>query len=106
MVKSTYQKYDLVTRQFGDFLSAEYHKSDLAIIEFTPSVVEDFELYLKSKLNIAHNTAQKKIEASETMTIYAQKRGYILHDPFLDIHFHAKPVDRRIPFGRRVSNYG
>ena len=94
MVKATYQKYDLVTRQFGDFLSAEYHKSDLAIIEFTPSVVEDFELYLKSKLNIAHNTAQKKLKLLKTMTIYAQKRGYILHDPFLDIHFHAKPVDR------------
>ena len=87
MVKATYQKYDLVKRQFQDFLSSEYHKKDLTIIEFTPSVVEDFELYLKSKLNIAHNTAQKKVKLLKTMTIYAQKRGYILHAHFLIFTF-------------------
>lgn len=30
----------------------------------------------------------------KTITLYALKRGYLLHDPFLDHHFHLNPVDR------------
>ena len=30
----------------------------------------------------------------KTITIYAQKRGYLLHDPFLNHRFHLEPVNR------------
>ena len=92
--KDSLQKYTVVKTHFVRFLKSTYNREDIGLLEFTPSVVMDFELYLKTKANLAHNTAQKKLKLLKTMTIFAQKRGIIMHDPFLDIKFHTKPVDR------------
>lgn len=92
--KDSLQKYTVVKTHFVRFLKSTYNREDLGLLEFTPSVVMDFELYLKTKANLSHNTAQKKLKLLKTMTIFAQKRGIIMHDPFLNIKFHVKPVDR------------
>ena len=92
--KDSLQKYTVVKTHFVRFLKSTYNREDIGLLEFTPSVVMDFELYLKTKANLSHNTAQKKLKLLKTMTIFAQKRGIIMHDPFLDIKFHTKPVDR------------
>ena len=60
-------------------------------MEFTPAIIQDFELYLTTVASCAYNTAVKKMK---TITIYALKRGYLLQDPFRDHHFHLTPVDR------------
>ncbi|KXB74894.1 phage integrase SAM-like domain-containing protein, partial [Porphyromonas somerae] len=62
--------------------------------EFTPAIIQDFELYLTTVALCAYNTAVKKMKTLKTVTIYALKRGYLLQDPFRDHHFHLTPVDR------------
>ncbi len=101
--KDSLQKYTVVKTHFVRFLKSTYNREDLGLLEFTPSVVMDFELYLKTKANLSHNTAQKKLKLLKTMTIFAQKRGIIMHDPFLDIKFHSKPVDRGILTEQEVA---
>ena len=92
--KDSLQKYSVLRRHFAEFLIYKYGKKDIGLAEFTPSVVQDFELYLSTAAGCAYNTSVKKLKALKTVTIYAQKRGYLLHDPFLNHRFHLEPVNR------------
>ena len=92
--KDSLQKYSVLRKHFADFLLHKYKRKDLGLTEFTPAIVQDFELYLTTIAACAYNTAVKKMKTLKTITIYALKRGYLLQDPFLDHHFHLNPVDR------------
>ena len=92
--KDSLQKYSVLRRHFSEFLIHKYGRKDIGLTEFTPSVVQDFELYLSTVAGCAYNTSVKKMKALKTVTIYAQKRGYLLHDPFLNHRFHLEPVNR------------
>ncbi len=92
--KDGLQKYSVLRRHFGEFLSYKYARKDINLTEFTSAVVQDFELYLSTVAGCSYNTSVKKMKTLKTITIYAQKRGYLLHDPFLNLRFHMKPVNR------------
>ena len=92
--KGSFQKYTIIRRDFVEFLEPKYKRKDLGVLEFNSVVLKDFELFLVTEKNISHNTAQKKLKGIKTMVTYVQKRGLIQHDPFMDIRFHYKPVDR------------
>ena len=88
------QKYSVLRRHFAEFLMYKYSRKDIGLNEFTPAVVQDFHLYMSTVAGCAYNTSVKKVKTLKTITIYAQKRGFLLHDPFVDHHFHMEPVDR------------
>ena len=92
--KDSLQKYSVLRKHFANFLLHKYKRKDLGLTEFTPAIVQDFELYLTTIAACAYNTAVKKMKTLKTITLYALKRGYLLQDPFLDHHFHLNPVDR------------
>ncbi|KGL47525.1 MULTISPECIES: site-specific integrase [Bacteroidales] len=92
--KDSLQKYSVVRRHFYEFLIHKYSRKDIGLTELSPSVIQDFELYLSTVAGCSHNTTVKKMKSLKTITIYAQKRGILLHDPFLDYGFHLKPVNR------------
>ena len=88
------QKYSVLRRHFAEFLMYKYSRKDIGLNEFTPAVVQDFHLYMSTVTGCAYNTSVKKVKTLKTITIYAQKRGFLLHDPFVNHHFHMEPVDR------------
>ena len=92
--KESLQKYSVLRRHFFEFLVHRYKRKDIGLMEFTPAIIQDFELYLTTVALCAYNTAVKKMKTLKTVTIYALKRGYLLQDPFRDHHFHLAPVDR------------
>ena len=92
--KESLQKYSVLRRHFFEFLVHRYKRKDIGLMEFTPAIIQDFELYLTTVALYAYNTAVKKMKTLKTVTIYALKRGYLLQDPFRDHHFHLTPVDR------------
>ena len=92
--KESLQKYSVLRRHFFEFLVHRYKRKDIGLMEFTPAIIQDFELYLTTVALCAYNTAVKKMKTLKTVTIYALKRGYLLQDPFRDHHFHLTPVDR------------
>ncbi|WP_373826951.1 phage integrase SAM-like domain and Arm DNA-binding domain-containing protein, partial [Bacteroides heparinolyticus] len=85
------QKYSVLRRHFGEFLLYRYSRKDIGLTELTPAVIQDFELYLSTVAGCSYNTSVKKMKTLKTITIYAQKRGYLLHDPFLNHRFHLEP---------------
>ena len=88
------QKYSVLRRHFAEFLMYKYSRKDIGLNEFTPAVVQDFHLYMSTVAGCAYNTSVKKVKTLKTITIYAQKRGFLLHAPFVNHHFHMEPVDR------------
>lgn len=92
--KDSLQKYSVLRRHFAEFLYSKYAKKDLSLTDFTPGVVQDFELYLSTEAKCAYNTSVKKMKTPKTVTIYAQKRSYMMHDPFANHRFHLEPVNR------------
>ena len=88
------QKYSVLRRHFAEFLMYKYSRKDIGLNEFTPAVVQDFHLYMSTVAGCAYNTSVKKVKTLKTITIYAQKRDFLLHDPFVNHHFHMEPVDR------------
>ena len=91
---NTFQKYSILRCHFAEFLAHKYNRKDIGLAEFTPIIIQDFDLYLSTVATYAHNTTVKKLKTLKTVTIYALKRGYLLQDPFRDHHFHLAPVDR------------
>ena len=89
--KGSLQKYSVLRRHFFEFLVHRYKRKDIGLMEFTPAIIQDFELYLTTVALCAYNTAVKK-KTLKTVTIYALKRGYLLQDSFRDYHFHLAPV--------------
>ena len=81
------QKYSVLRRHFAEFLMYKYSRKDIGLNEFTPAVVQDFHLYMSTVTGCAYNTSVKKVKTLKTITIYAQKRGFLLHDPFVNHHF-------------------
>ena len=92
--KDSLQKYSVLRKHFAEFLNYKFRRKDIGLTELTPSVVQDFELYLGTVAGCAYNTSVKKLKTFKTVIIYAQKRGYLLHDPFINHHFHLEPVNR------------
>ena len=92
--KASLQKYSVLRRHFAEFLMLKYKRKDIGLQEFNASVIQDFELYLNTTANCSYNTSVKKMKTLKTVTLYAQKRGILLHDPFADHRFHLEPVNR------------
>ncbi|MEY8687418.1 site-specific integrase [Bacteroides sp. AN502(2024)] len=92
--KASLQKYSVLRRHFSEFLSFKYGRKDIGLTELTPSVIEEFELYLRTIGGCAFNTSVKKMKTLKTVTLYAFRHGFLLHDPFVNHRFHLEPVDR------------
>lgn len=88
------QKYSVLRRHFAEFLLSKYAKKDLPLNEFSYTIVQDFELHLNTELNYAYNTAVKTMKTLKTIVLYAQRNGFLLHDPFANHRFHLEQVDR------------
>lgn len=91
---ATYQKYENSKRHFLSFIKHKYKRKDMRLIEITPIVIHDFQIYLLTVGGCVHNTASKIIQLLKTVMIFARKSGIISHDPFVDIKLRRDPVDR------------
>ena len=94
VTKANYRKFDICKRHFTKFLEVKYARTDLNIIELTPIVIHDFDVYLKTVVGQSFNTAIKTLKTFKTIVIFGRKTGVFNHDPFFNIHFKTKRVDR------------
>ena len=91
---ATSQKYSLCKKHFTAFLKSKYSRTDLKLSELTYVVLHDFDLYLRTTVGQAPNTATKTLKTFKTITLFGGKLGVLHHDPFVNLRFHMEPVDR------------
>ena len=92
--KANYRKFDICKQHFAKFIEQKHARIGLNIKELTPIVIHDFDVYLKTVVGQSFNTATKTLKTLKTVVIFGRKAGIINHDPFLNIHFKTKRVDR------------
>lgn len=91
---ATLQKYNVCKKHFAAFLKRKYCRSDIKLSELTYMTIHDFEFYLRTVAGQNGNTVTKTLKTFKTITIFGQKLGVLLHDPFLNHRFHLEPVTR------------
>ena len=57
--KDSLQKYSVLRKHFANFLLHKYKRKDSGLTEFTPAIVQDFELYLTPIAYSLMNTTSK-----------------------------------------------
>lgn len=92
--KATAQKYRATMKHFKDFIRSKHGWKSISPHDMTPAVISAFDVYLRTVAKMQENTATKTLKSLKTVTIQAQKVGFLDHDPFLNLRFHLKPVDR------------
>lgn len=92
--RAAYNKYSVVQKHFRNFIKLKYDRKDLMPNELTHVVIHDFDIYLRTVLELKPNTATKTLKFFKTMVVFAQKSGLMTHDPFLNHRFHLEHVDR------------
>ncbi len=66
--KESLQKYSVLRKHFFELLAHRYKRKDIGLMEFTPAIIQDFELYLTTVALCAYNTAVKKMKTLKTVT--------------------------------------
>jgi integrase len=91
---TTYQKFNTCKGHFQAFLKAKYKVSDMSVKQLNPQMVDDFSVFLRVDLNIAHNTSIKFMQNFKRITALCMRNGWIVRDPFTGIKLSLKEVDR------------
>ena len=88
---ATVQKYKATKKHFLNFLKIKYGWTSVSAFDMTPALISDFDIYLRTTGGMQGTNTLKSLK---TVTIQAQKVGFLDHDPFINLRFHLKPVDR------------
>lgn len=91
---STIGQYATTLERLRLFLNQEYSCNDIAISKLDLLFIRRFEIYLKTKFNIVHNTVMKHLKQLKKVIHFAMLMGYIEKDPFLQHKTASKEVSR------------
>ena len=91
---TTLSKYLATRKRVADFILHKYKKEDLPIRSVDFQFVTDYEVYLKSVCNCAHNSTVKHLRYLKQIITNALKNRYITHDPFDDYPLSYKAVKK------------
>ena len=92
--RATYQKYLVAKKHFADFLQEYRGRKDIAPGELDQMMINDFDIYLRTKLSMKQNSASKTVRFLKTVVLFMIKSGTIERDPFANYRFKWKQVSR------------
>lgn len=94
IVPGTVRRHLTCYRLTAGFIKKTYQKNNLYLDELSEQVIEDYELYMKTKHRCYHNTTTKYLKNLKQITHIALSKGYLKKDPFANIKFHFDRVDK------------
>jgi site-specific recombinase XerD len=89
----TVERYETCYLHTERFISYMYKKKDMVLNDITPEFIRDYEYYLKTERNCAHNTTIKYLRNFKKIIRIAFTNGWMKHDPFTNIKYQLKDVD-------------
>jgi site-specific recombinase XerD len=92
--RSTIDQYHTTLKRLKTFLEAEYEIKDIALSKLDLTFIRRFEIYLKTKYGIGHNTIMKHLKQLKKVIHFSMQMGYIERDPFLQHKTAYKQVSR------------
>ena len=92
--RATYQKYLVTKKHFADFLQEYRGRKDIAPGELDQMMINDFDIYLRTKLSMRQNSASKTVRFLKTVVLFMIRCGAIERDPFTNYRFQWKQASR------------
>ncbi len=92
--KATAAKYSYLKDKLSGFLKNKYNVKEMEFAKCNHGFVSRFEVYLKSKHELGHNTAMKYIQMLKAIGSFAVKMNYIASNPFAMFKCSKEQVNR------------
>lgn len=92
--EGTIKQYRTTYKHLEAFLTREYRNPGMRLEEMDHAFVSSFELYLKTVVGIAHNTAMKYLKKLKKICREQLASGELQKDPFANYKMTEKKVDR------------
>ena len=92
--RATYQKYLVTRKHFANFLVENRGRKDIAPRELDQMMINDFDIYLRTKLSMRQNSASKTVRFLKTVVLWMIRCGAIERDPFTNYRFQWKQASR------------
>ena len=92
--KGTLLKYRTVYKHLQEFLDICYHVKDIALKEFTPAFISDFEMFLRTDKHCCTNTVWLYVCPLRTMVFIAINNGWLTRDPFREYEIKKEETTR------------
>lgn len=90
----TLERYKTVCKHLQEFMKHSYNVSDYQLNKINHKFITDFEFYLKSERECAHNSTIKYIKNFKKIVRIAIANDWIVKDPFLNYKVQLKEVKR------------
>lgn len=90
--RSTYTKYNTTFKRLKHFIKSHYHKKDINLVDLDYQFIQEFHLYLKTKLNIDTNTSNKYITHLKKVVNLAIDYNWLNRNPFNNFKLKKKEV--------------
>lgn len=94
MAPSTVTRYKTAKKHIKNFIKIRFKQEDIPIQLVNYQFIKDFEHYLRTKRKCSHNTTVKYIKNFRKIIRIGLANDYIKKDPFRNIKYHMKDVDR------------
>ena len=91
---TTYQNHLVTRKHFADFLQEYRGRKDIAPGELDQMMINDFDIYLRTKLSMRQNSASKTVRFLKTVVLFMIRCGAIERDPFANYRFQWKQAPR------------
>ncbi len=89
----TIERYKTAYKHLQSFIRWQYKRDDYLLRDVNYSFVKNFEFYLKSERNCAHNTTVKYIKNVKKIIRIAMANNWIKMDPFRDVKYRFEDVE-------------
>jgi len=93
-VPSTISQYGYTLAKIKEFLKTELSRSDIPLPEIDLFFIRRFEIFLRTKYSLDHNTAMKYLKQLKKVIHFAMEAGYIGADPFMNYKTAYKDASR------------
>lgn len=81
--QSTIDQYKTTFERLKLFMLQDYNCGDMDLTKLDVLFIRRFEIFLKTKYGIEHNTIMKHLKQLKKVVHFAQQMGYIDKDPFI-----------------------
>ncbi len=94
--KRTVLRYDSCCKYMEDMIKRVYGKDDVSLVEVNGELVRNYEMHLKVIRGCQANTVIRYMKCFKKVIHMALANEWMTKDPFVGIHFSAKPVNKDV----------
>lgn len=90
----TLQRYKTTKKHLAAFILSSYKLKDYPVKDIDTKYINSFMYYLKTELNLSHNSAMKYLAYVKKIVRVAHANGWIEKDPFYNFKLKRESIDR------------